>query len=135
MAKNNKGKQFYVVTREKPAGKAYLLLTGGSMGSAVSFFIVSIIGTFYGTEMDDLVFFFIIFGILGFFVGGFLTWFFVLYFSKVVATSSVVPMEKSPEETPGQAMETSDLESVMPESETEKGQSVDFVFPELSPDK
>ncbi len=135
MAKNNKGKQFYIVTREKPVGKAYLLLMGGSMGAIVSFFIVSVLGTFYGTEMDDLVFFFIIFCILGFFVGGFLTWFFVLYFSKVVAASSVVPIEKPSEETPVQAMETSDLESVMPDDETEKGQSVDFVFPELSPDK
>src|SRR5580692_2103442 len=98
MAKNNKGKQFYVVTLEKPVGKIYLLLMGGSMGAAISFFIVSVLGTFYGTEMDDLVFFFILFGIFCCFVGGFLTWFFVLYFSKVVAASSVVPMEKPQEE-------------------------------------
>jgi len=135
MAKKNKGKQFYVVTREKPAGKAYVILMGGSMGAVISFFIVSVLGTLYGTEMDDLVFFFILFGIFGFFVGGFLTWFFALYFSKVVAASSVVPMEKPMEETLVQSLETPNLESVMPAEETEKGQSVDFVFPELSPDK
>jgi hypothetical protein len=135
MAKNNKGKQFYVVTREKPAGKIYVLLMGGSMGAVISFFIVSVLGTFYGTEMDDLVFFFILFGILGFFVGVFLTSFFIFYFSKVIAASSVVAMEKPTEETLVEHLETPNLESAMPAEETEKGQSVDFVFPELSPDK
>ena len=93
------------------------------------------LGTFYGTEMDDLVFFFILSGILGFFVGGFLTWFFVIYFSEVVAVSSVLPVEKPTEEIGVQSSEATIPESDISAEETEKGQSVDFVFPELSPDK
>jgi hypothetical protein len=34
-----------------------------------------------------------------------------------------------------QSAETDSSESVMAAEESEKGQSVDFVFPELSPDK
>jgi hypothetical protein len=131
MAKNNKGKQFFEVTREKPTGKGYVLLMGGSVGSAVSFFIVSVLGSFYGIGMDDLIFYFILSSIFGFFVGGFLTWLFVLYFSKVASASFV----SSAEEVQAQSVETSSSESVMAVEESEKGQSVDFVFPELSPDK
>jgi len=131
MAKNNKGKQFFEVTREKPVGKGYVLLMGGSVGSAVSFFIVSVFGSFYGIGMDDLVLYFILSSIFGFFMGGFVTWLFVLYFSKVVSASFVSPVEK----IQTQSAETDSSESVMAAEESEKGQSVDFVFPELSPDK
>jgi hypothetical protein len=131
MAKNNKGKQFFEVTREKPVGKGYVLLMGGSVGSAVSFFIVSVFGSFYGIGMDDLVLDFILSSIFGFFMGGFVTWLFVLYFSKVVSASFVSPVEK----IQTQSAETDSSESVMAAEESEKGQSVDFVFPELSPDK
>jgi hypothetical protein len=64
-------------------------------------------------------------------MGGFVTWLFVLYFSKVVSTSFVSPVEK----IQTQSAETDSSESVMAAEESEKGQSVDFVFPELSPDK
>jgi high-affinity Fe2+/Pb2+ permease len=131
MAKNNKGKQFYEVTREKPLGKGYVLLMGSSIGSAVSFFIVSLLGSFYGIEIDDLVFFFILSSFLGFVVGGLLTWLFVLYFSKVTSASSVSAMEKSQVQSGEEVLS----ESSMASEESEKGRSVDFVFPELSPDK
>ena len=131
MAKNNKGKQFFEVTREKPVGKGYVLLMGGSVGSAVSFFVVSVLGAFYGIGMDDLVFYFILFSIFGFFVGGFFTWFFILYFSKVASASFV----SSVDEVQVQSAETASSDSAMAVEESEKGQSVDFVFPELSPDK
>jgi hypothetical protein len=131
MAKNNKGKQFFEVTREKPVGKGYVLLMGGSVGSAVSFFIVSVLGSFYGIGMDDLVFYFILSSIFGFFVGGFFTWFFILYFSKVALASFV----SSVDEVQVQSAETASSDSAMTVEESEKGQSVDFVFPELSPDK
>jgi hypothetical protein len=131
MAKNNKGKQFFEVTREKPIGKGYVLLMGGSVGSAVSFFVVSVLGSFYGTAMDNLVFYFILSSILGFFVGGLATWFFILYFSKIVSAGSGPSVEKNPV----QSVETDFPESVLPSEDGEKGQSVDFVFPELSPDK
>jgi hypothetical protein len=131
MAKNNKGKQFFEVTREKPVGKGYVLLIGGSVGSAVSFFIVSVLGSFYGIGMDDLVFYFILSSIFGFFVGGFLIWLFILYFSKVASASFLPSVEKVQVES----AETASSEAVMAGEESEKGQSVDFVFPELSPDK
>jgi hypothetical protein len=131
MAKKNKGKQFFEVTRERPIGKGYVLLMGGSVGSAVSFFVVSVLGSFYGTAIDNLVFYFILSSILGFFIGGLATWFFVLYFSKVVSAGSGPIAEKNSV----QSVEMDFPESVMPAEDSEKGQSVDFVFPELSPDK
>src|ERR1700679_4052586 len=130
MAKNNKGKQFFEVTREKPVGKGYVLLMGGSVGSAVSFFVVSVLGAFYGIGMDDLVFYFILFSIFGFFVGGFFTWFFILYFSKVASASFV----SSVDEVQVQSAETASSDSAMAVEESEKGPSFDFVFSELSPD-
>jgi len=134
MAKNNKGKLFYEVTREKPMGKSQVLLMGSSVGAVVSFFIVSFLGSLYGIEMDNLVFYFILSSIVGFFVGGFLTWLFVLNFSKVVSATSVLSLEASNVKPEAESQSTSNPESVI-SAEEEKGQSVDFVFPELSPDK
>ena len=134
MAKNSKGKLFYEVTREKPTGKTQILLMGGSVGAVVSFFIVSFLGSLYGIEMDELVFYFILSSILGFFVGGFLTWFFVRNFSKVVSATSVLTSDAVNVKPEVEPLLVSDPESVI-SAEEEKGQSVDFVFPELSPDK
>lgn len=133
MAKDKKGKIFYEVTKEKPSGKTHVFLMGGSVGAVISFFIVSALGVFSTIGMDDLVFYFILSCLVGFLVGGFLTWVFVENFSKVVSGPSV--------STP----QPNDVKPVTPENpsgepeanpdEADKGQSVDFVFPELSPDK
>jgi hypothetical protein len=134
MAKDKKGNLFYEVTREKPVGKLQILLMGGSVGTVVSLFIVAVVGSFYGTGMDDLVFFFILSGIFGFFVGGFLIWFFIHSFSKAVAVSFGEPKKKNEEKIENQPA-AANSEPVVLAEDAAKGQSVDYVFPEISPDK
>jgi hypothetical protein len=134
MAKDKKGKVFYHVTKEKPSGKSQILLAGASGGAAISFFMVSVLGSLYGIEMDSLVFYFILSSIVGFFVGGLLTWVFVRNFSKVVSASEVLLPEASETKPNVEIQPESNPESAV-SVEEDKGQSVDFVFPELSPDK
>jgi hypothetical protein len=136
MPKNKKGQIFYQVTKDKPQGISHVLLLGGSVGTALSFFIVSVLGALNGIEMNDWVFYFILAAIIGFFVGGFLTLLFVRNFSKVVFSSSAATesaAQPSVEAEVGQPA-VSEGPAVVP-GEEDKGQSVDFVFPELSPDK
>jgi hypothetical protein len=134
MAKDKKGKVFYNVTKEKPSGKSQILLAGASGGAVISFFMVSVMGSLYGIEMDNLVFYFILSCIVGFFIGGLLTWLFVRNFSKVVSASEML-MPEAPAMKPSlEPQPESNSESAVPVEE-DKGQSVDFVFPELSPDK
>lgn len=68
-----------------------------------------------------------------------MTWLFVRYFSKVVSVSSVLTTEidetKMAVEPQVEQSIKSEAESVIPAEDQGKGQSVDFVFPELSPDK
>jgi len=134
MAKDKKGKVFYELTKEKPSGKSQILLAGASSGAAISFFMVSVLGVLYGIELDSLVFYFILSSVVGFFIGGLLTWLFVRNFSKVVSASEMLMPEASEIKQSVEIQSESNPESAA-SVEEDKGQSVDFVFPELSPDK
>ena len=132
MATDKKGNLFYEVTREKPGGKSNLLLLGGSISAVISFFCVSILGSIFGVEMDDLIFYFIISSIVGFLAGGVLTWFVVYY----IPNKTNSPSPKSNDENQEfQPVASNNTEPIIPAEEAEKGQSVDYVFPEISPDK
>ena len=134
MAKDSKGKVFFQVTKEKPSGRSQIILAGASGAAAISFFMVSVLGTLYGIEMDQLVFYFILSSIIGFFVGGALTWLFVRNFSKVISASEMFVPEGAEAKPSVEAQPVINPEPAAP-GEEDKGQSVDFVFPELSPDK
>lgn len=134
MAKDKKGKVFYNVTKEKPSGKSQVLLAGASGGAVISFFMVSVLGSLYGIEMDNLVFYFMLSSIVGFFVGGILTWLFVRNFSNVVSASEIFESKAAEMKQTADVQPEMTAESTAP-TEEDKGQSVDFVFPELSPDK
>jgi hypothetical protein len=137
MPKNKKGQIFYQVTKDKPQGLSHVLLLGGSVGTALSFFIVSVLGALNGIEMNDWVLYFILAAIIGFVAGTFLTLLFVRNFSKVVSTSAATDQSTVIPQGTEAAVEqpvTSEGPTVVP-GEEDKGQSVDFVFPELSPDK
>jgi hypothetical protein len=134
MAKDKKGRVFYNVTKEKPSGKSQILLAGASGGAVISFFMVSVLGSLYSIEMDSLVFYFMLSSIVGFFVGGILTWLFVRNFSKVISASEMLVPEATEMKPMADAQpETASEPTAL--TEEDKGQSVDFVFPELSPDK
>lgn len=135
MAKREKDKIYYEVTREKPFGTFHMLMVGGASGSVLSFLIVSLVGAYSGMEMDSLVLFFLVATFLGFFFGAMLVWLFQKYFEKNLNFSFLSGgVEEKPAVTVGEPL-PEPMESPVVEDEEAKGKSVDFVFPELSPDK
>ena len=142
MAKREKDRLYYEITREKPFGTFQTLMVGGAAGSVVGFLIASLVGALMGMDMDAVVLAFLVASFLGFFFGAILTWLGVHYFENWVSAASlsgVKPETDSMAEVPetvseSGAAEAQDVSAVMENDET-KGKSVDFVFPELSPDK
>lgn len=137
MARQEKDRIYYEITKEKPFGQFQLLLVGGSAGSVVGFLIASLVGAYEGIEMDSLVLAFLVASLLGFFLGTGLMWSFLHYFGKFTNELSLTPTEAEREqaveaETPS---EEAALESPVVEAEDSKGQSVDFTFPEFTPEK
>jgi hypothetical protein len=136
MARREKDRLYYEITKEKPFGSFQMLLVGGSAGSVTGFLIASLVGAYEGMEMDTLVLIFLVSAFLGFFFGAILMWLCLRYFGKLIAdiplsgeVSTSGPLEETPESF------VSEEKNAGPENEEEKGKTVDFVFPELSPDK
>jgi hypothetical protein len=136
MARQDKDRIYYEITKEKPFGQFQLLLVGGSAGSVTGFLIASLVGAYEGIEMDSLVLAFLVASLLGFFFGAGLMWLFLNYFSKFVNELALSPGEGQKQEVePEVPLEEVVMEGPVAENEDQKGQSVDFVFPEFSPDK
>jgi hypothetical protein len=136
MAKREKDRLYYEITKEKPFGSFQMLLVGGSAGSVTGFLIASLVGAYEGMEMDVLVLAFLIASFLGFFFGAILMWLCLRYFGKLIADIPLAGESSSPapsEET-SESFVSSEEHPVV-ENEADKGKSVDFVFPGLSPDK
>lgn len=134
MADHNKGKQFYELTREKPNGLFYMILVGGTACAVLAFLIVSLVGAYESLSMDSIILAFLIAVMLGFLLGGIMTWLVIRYLGPIVEKidnerTSTLP--ETPVSEPVTLMESS--EPI--EQEEEKGQTVDFVFPEISPDQ
>lgn len=136
MARREKDRLYYEITKEKPFGSFQLLLVGGAAGSVTGFLIASLVGAYEGMEMDILVFVFLISSFLGFFFGAILMWLCLRYFGKLITDISLAGVKPSdtPSEETLEPMVSSEESSVLA-NEDGKGKSVDFVFPELSPDK
>ena len=135
MARQDKDRIYYEITKEKPFGQFQLLLVGGAAGSVVGFLIASLVGAYEGIEMDSLVLSFLVASLLGFLFGAVLMWLFLHYFSKFTNELSMTPEEKKQEVALEPEAEEAAMTSPVVEAEDSKGQSVDFVFPEFSPDK
>ncbi len=142
MAKREKDRIYYEITREKPFGYFQTLLVGGAAGSVVGFLIASLVGACSGMDMDTIVLAFLVASFLGFFFGGLFTWLATSYWGKWVSEASLpgareVSSASAEVATPG----LEELEGIPGEAgsavegDEAKGKSVDFVFPELSPDK
>ena len=134
MAKREKDRLYYEITKEKAYGHFQMLMVGGSAGSVLGFLMISLVGAYEGMEMDSLVLAFLVASFLGFFFGLFIMWIGITYVDKLIpgsvlnggAPDAAAPVEEAP-------LAESDA---VPAAETDeaKGKSVDFVFPELSPD-
>jgi len=134
MADHNKGKQFYELTREKSYGIFHMILVGGTACAVLFFLIVSLIGAYEGLPMDSIILAFLTAVLLGFMLGGSITWLAIKYIGPIVdkiddEKSSAQPVVPSPElMVPIESVEQTELSD-------DKGQTVDFVFPEISPDQ
>ena len=146
MAKRDKDRLYYEVTKEKPYGIFQMLLVGGSAGSVLTFLIVSLIGAYEGTDMDSLVLAFLLSSFLGFLIGVGVMWLVITRVEKHIPLSTLIMGPNlsgaSADTTPAPPAVNHGPTSTIPEQdetvlgeEENKGKSVDFVFPELSPDK
>lgn len=142
MAKREKDRLYYEITREKPFGVFQTLMVGGAAGSVMGFLMASLVGALVGMEMDAVVLAFLAASFLGFFFGAVFTWLAVRYFGKWISDAALGgdKLETGPEPeatlaTPEMGMEESQDIGAEAENDEAKGKSVDFVFPELSPDK
>jgi hypothetical protein len=134
MADRARDKQFYEITKEKPSGRYQILMVGGSAGSVLAFLVISLVGAYTGMALDSLVLSFLAASFLGFFLGGLLTWLSFSYFGKISKEFEKESDEKTMVE-PEPIVEENIQTELSPDTDENKGQSVDFVFPELSPDK
>lgn len=139
MAKREKDLLYYEITKEKPIGSFQILLVGGSAGSVMGFLIASLVGACAGIEMDTLVLVFLVSGFFGFFLGMVIMWFGLRYFGKLIPGTTEIggkPDNSMTEETSSLTEPMDSAEApIAVENDEAKGKSVDFVFPELSPDK
>lgn len=142
MAKREKDRLYYEITREKPFGTFQTLMVGGATGSVVGFLIASLVGALVGMDMDAIVLAFLVASFLGFFFGAILTWLGVHYFENWISVVSLGGTKSQTESTSQLSTFASEpgadevqTENTVLEDDEVKGKSVDFVFPELSPDK
>jgi hypothetical protein len=134
MPDHKNGKQFYELTREKPYGIFHMILVGGTACAVLAFLMVSLIGAYEGLPIDSIILAFLTAVLLGFLTGGVMTWLGIKYIGPI--------LEKMDQEKIDTLSENLILEPAIPldssapiESSEEKGQTVDFVFPEISPDQ
>ena len=142
MAKREKDRLYYEITREKPFGIFQTLMVSGAAGSVIGFLMASLIGALVGMEMDAVVLAFLVSSFLGFFSGAIFTWLAVRYFGKLVSDAALGGSKAGPSRTEEEGLSVSEMElegsqdmGAAVENDEDKGKSVDFVFPELSPDK
>jgi hypothetical protein len=131
--KREKDRIYYEVTKERPLGTFHLLLVGGASGSVLSFLIVTLVGAYAGMDLDGLVLFFLMANFIGFLVGASVVWLSLKYLEPRIPDSFLIGRKAIP--APPQVESVTEVEGPVLEDSEAKGKSVDFVFPELTPDK
>jgi hypothetical protein len=133
MAKREQGKLYYEVSNDKPSDSFRIFLSGGAVGSAFVFLLTVLVGVCNGMSMDRLLFIFLISSLAGFGLGVSVTFVFVKSFSSLVGGAALVTSGS----TATSEMKPADsVKLTSPDvEEFGKGKSVDFVFPEFTPDK
>ncbi len=134
MVDNAKGKKYYELTREKPYGLFHMILVGGTACSVLAFLIVSLVGAYEGMPMDSIILAFLTAVLLGFLFGGSITWLAVHYLGPVIDKNEPNNGTNSAQVSVSE-VESSEVSPEITEPVEEKGQTIDFVFPEISPDQ
>jgi len=133
MAKKD-NKNTYEITRERPTGSFGLLISGGAAGSVFLFLTTLMIGAYAGISLDNLIFYFLLSGFAGFIFGAGMTWIIIRYFGEIIHFSSLVPSAAAGSSQPTEPEPPMETELPIEEGSEEKGKSVDYVFPEFSPE-
>jgi hypothetical protein len=129
----NNDKKYYVITKERPSGFLGLLLVGASAGTIFLFLVTILICAYDGVGLDNLIFYFLLAGFIGFFIGGFLTWLIIQYFSELISTK---PLASTTNPNSSDEVVQAPINDPSPVADTDetKGKSVDYIFPEFSPE-
>jgi hypothetical protein len=134
-----KGK-YYEVTKERKASTWEITLSVGAIGAALGFFTALFAGACsQSATLDYIVVISLLATVLGFGIGLLVSWLFQKYFGNlleqvskpIVATQGSSIQGETAQASPANAVDT----NAAPSETEEKGQSVDYVFPEFSPDQ
>jgi len=124
MAKDKETGKQYLITKERPATPFEMILSVGSIGAAMGFFLTLLVGAVTASfTLDGLLLVSLVFSVVGFGLGLGVGWLIVRYLGDLL---NVITRPTA------HAAETPAPEAGV--KEEDKGKSVDYVFPELSPD-
>jgi len=133
MAKDKETGKLYEITKERPATSFEMVLSVGSIGAAVGFFMTLVVGACTATfTLDGLLLVSLVFSVTGFGLGLLVGWLILKYLGdllNIIAVPKAAELTKPSSVAGGEAVAET---AVM--NEVDKGNSVDYVFPELSPD-
>jgi len=138
MARDKGNGKSYEITKEKPATSFEMVLSVGSIGAAVGFFMTLVVGACTATfTLDGLLLVSLVFSVTGFILGVFLGWLILTYLGDFLGVLSF--SKSAAPEVPSENFSASNEGTVasVPTSavvEGDAGKSVDYVFPEFSPD-
>lgn len=134
MAKDKKNGQYYEVTKERKASNWEISLSVGAIGAALGFFTALLAGACsQSATLDTIVVISLVATVLGFGIGLLVAWVFQAYFGNLLEQVSRPKTADAPAPEAGTAPAVSEEATSAPTEE--KGQSVDYVFPELQPDQ
>ncbi len=135
MSDRPKNKQYYEITKEKPSSLVRMYMVSGSIGSAFGFLIITMIGAYQGVPMDSLVLAFLGASFAGFLLGVVILWFFLRYFINLLNRENLLKDVSIDMRFKTEQQETRSGQENTSDDNNDKGKTIDFTFPEFSPDK
>lgn len=135
MASNKKNAKYYEITKERKASRWEVTLSVGAIGAALGFFTALLAGACsQSATLDTIVVVSLLATVLGFAIGLLAAWVFQKYFGNLLEqVARPEDTQGTPEQSPvGAPAAVSDKPAAPAD---DKGQSVDYVFPEFSPDQ
>ncbi len=133
MAKDKETGKLYEITKERPATPFEMIVSVGSIGAAVGFFMTLVVGACTSSfTMDGLLLVSLVFSVTGFGIGLLVGWLILRYLGDLLNIIT------QPKPSAARVDAVSAPSAAMPEAAVvtgeDKGKSVDYVFPEFSPD-
>ncbi len=128
--KDKKGAKYYEVTKERRASSWEIILSVGAIGATLGFFTALLVGACsQSATLDTILVVALTATLLGFGLGILASWIFRKYFGELL-TQVTQPLQ-----APTPPVSETPPEAVVVEATVEpKGQTVDYVFPEFTPD-